>query len=129
MMLNTHGLKLKGNNDADKQFWKTLRSNVHQYFTDNHMSAKGNYYMCIKTTAIYLFYLVPLILFFILPVPGFVAILMAVLMGIGKAGIGMSVMHDGLHGSYSSKKWVNRLAGASMYMIGSNVFNWKIQHN
>jgi linoleoyl-CoA desaturase len=28
--------------------------------------------------------------------------------GIGMAGVGMNVMHDGNHGSYSNKSWVNK---------------------
>jgi linoleoyl-CoA desaturase len=54
---------------------------------------------------------------------------MAVLMGVGMAGIGMCVMHDAVHGSYSRKEWVNKLLSGTMYLLGSNVFNWKIQHN
>ncbi len=57
------------------------------------------------------------------------AMLMAILMGIGMAGIGMCVMHDAVHGSYSKKEWVNKILGGTMYLLGSNVFNWKIQHN
>jgi linoleoyl-CoA desaturase len=34
--------------------------------------------------------------------------------GIGMAGIGMGVMHDAVHGSYSKNKKVNRLMGYSM---------------
>jgi linoleoyl-CoA desaturase len=122
-------IRFKSNNEADKLFWKTLKANVHQYFKDNDISTKGNANMWLKTLVMYLMYLAPFVLFFLFPVNVFVALLLVVLMGIGKAGIGMSVMHDGLHGSYSNKKWVNRIAGASMYLIGSNVFNWKIQHN
>ena len=45
------------------------------------------------------------------------------------AGVGMNVMHDGNHGSYSSKEWVNKLMGGSMYILAGNVYNWKVQHN
>lgn len=58
-----------------------------------------------------------------------VAVIMVILMGIGMAGVGMCVMHDGAHGSYSKKDWINNLAGATMFLLGSSVLNWKIQHN
>jgi linoleoyl-CoA desaturase len=58
-----------------------------------------------------------------------IAVLMAALIGTGMAGIGMCVMHDAVHGSYSHKQWVNKMLGSTMYLLGSNVFNWKIQHN
>jgi linoleoyl-CoA desaturase len=54
---------------------------------------------------------------------------LSIAMGIGMAGIGMSVMHDAVHGSFSKKGWLNKLFGATMYLIGGNTFNWKIQHN
>jgi len=45
------------------------------------------------------------------------------------AGVGMNVMHDGNHGAYSSKKWVNKLMGGSIYILAGNVYNWQVQHN
>lgn len=124
-----HVIKFEGTGVNDKLFWKTLRKNVNQYFKENQLSNKGNVFMHIKTIAMFAFYLVPLALFFIFPISWYVALALVIIMGLGKAGIGMAVMHDGLHGAYSSKKWVNKVAGFSMYLIGSNVFNWKIQHN
>jgi linoleoyl-CoA desaturase len=50
-------------------------------------------------------------------------------MGIGMAGIGMSVMHDAAHGSSTDKKWLNKLLSHTIYMIGGSVFTWNIQHN
>jgi len=54
---------------------------------------------------------------------------MAILMGIGMAGVGMNIMHDGNHGTYSKKKWVNKLMGGSIYILAGNVYNWQVQHN
>ena len=39
-------------------------------------------------------------------------------MGVGMAGIGMNVMHDANHGAYSSKKWINKVLGSSIYISG-----------
>jgi linoleoyl-CoA desaturase len=50
-------------------------------------------------------------------------------MGIGVAGLGMSVMHDGNHGSYSSNKRVNWLMGHILNIMGGSTYNWKLQHN
>lgn len=113
----------------EQEFWKTLRTNVSDYFKVNGISSKSNSDMVVKTIAMLSFYIVPIVMLLLFQVNVWMGIALVVLAGIGKAGIGMSVMHDGLHGSYSAKKWVNRLTGASMYLIGSNVFNWKIQHN
>ncbi len=53
----------------------------------------------------------------------------AVAMGLGTAGVGMAVMHDANHGSFSSVSWINTLFSGSLYLVGGNVLNWKIQHN
>ena len=45
------------------------------------------------------------------------------------AGIGMGVMHDAIHGSYSKNKRINTLLGYSFNLIGANATVWKIQHN
>ena len=38
-------------------------------------------------------------------------------------------MHDAVHHSYSKKLWVNKLFGGTLYLLGANVLNWKVQHN
>ena len=52
-----------------------------------------------------------------------------VLSGLGMAGVGMGVMHDAIHGSYSKSKRMNIIIGYSFNMIGANATVWKIQHN
>ncbi len=52
-----------------------------------------------------------------------------VISGIGMAGVGMGVMHDAIHGSYSRKKKINMRLGYTMNLIGANAAVWRIQHN
>ena len=52
-----------------------------------------------------------------------------ILSGLGMAGIGMGVMHDAIHGSYSKNKKINTLLGYTFNLIGANATIWKIQHN
>ncbi|QDH81653.1 acyl-CoA desaturase [Echinicola soli] len=49
--------------------------------------------------------------------------------GFGMAGVGMGVMHDAIHGSYSKKPLVNKYLGYTMNLIGANSSVWRIQHN
>ena len=58
-----------------------------------------------------------------------VLFLLYILSGLGMAGIGMGVMHDAIHGSYSKNKKINTLLGYSFNLIGANATVWKIQHN
>ncbi|MDX2174161.1 MAG: acyl-CoA desaturase [Bacteroidota bacterium] len=122
-------VKFSNNNKLDKQFVSTLRKNVNDYFKENGISTKANFAMVFKTIVLISLYIVPYILILMVPMSGLVALGLVVLMGIGIAGVGMGVMHDACHGAYSKKHWVNNLLAGSLYLLGSNVLNWKIQHN
>jgi linoleoyl-CoA desaturase len=126
-MLRT--IKFVSSDDQQKRFAVTVRKNVNEYFRLRGISTKGNLAMAFQTIAMLSLYIIPFALVITTPMNGWVAMLMAVISGTGMAGIGMCVMHDAVHGSYSNKEWVNKLFGATMYLLGSNVFNWKIQHN
>ncbi len=122
-------IKFVSNDIQEKNFATAVRKNVNDYFRANGISTKGNLPMLLQTFTMFAIYLVPFALILAFPMPTWVVILMTILMGIGMAGVGMCVMHDAAHGSYSERPWVNKLFGASMYLLGSSVFNWKMQHN
>ncbi len=78
----------------------------------------------------FLLYFLPYVLIVSGVVTGTIALLACtVVMSLGLAGIGLSVMHDANHGAYAKKNWVNILIGYSLNLLGANAFNWKMQHN
>lgn len=112
----------------DEEFAKTLNQRVKDYFKTSKTSRYANATMVIKTVMMYLIFFIPYALLYFVNSP-WVAFGMFLIMGIGMAGLGLSVMHDANHGSYSRKKWVNKLLGYTLNVIGGNATNWKIQHN
>lgn len=112
-----------------RQFSIRLRRNVNEFFEVNAISMKANGAMVLKTIVMISIYVIPFILLLTVSMNPWFSLMLTVLMGIGIAGIGMGVMHDAVHGSYSEKQWVNKWLGGTMYLLGSNVLNWKIQHN
>ena len=85
--------------------------------------------MFTKTLALAICYLGSFALIISLPLPNIFYYGLWIVMGFGLAGIGMSVMHDANHGSYSSNHKLNVLIGYSINLIGGSVYNWKMQHN
>ncbi len=122
-------VKFRRGNNNEQEFAREVRKRVRAYFKDNNLSIYGNFNMYLKTIVMLGIYLAPFIVLLTVTLSPMAALGMAVLMGIGKAGVGMSVMHDGVHRSYSSKAGVNKLIASSMFLLGSSIFNWKIQHN
>lgn len=111
------------------KFFKTLNNRVNNYFKENNISRTGNWKLYLKTATMFAIYLTPYFLILTLNLPLWVLLLFTIIMGVGMAGVGMNVMHDGNHGSYSSKKWVNKLMGSSIYILAGNKYNWEVQHN
>lgn len=122
-------VRFNSEDHVQRQFGAVLRKNVSLYFKENGISTKGDVTMVIKAVMMLSIYIAPFIILLTVPLGIWSALLLVVLMGIGEAGIGMSVMHDAAHGAFSDKKWVNSLFAGTMYLMGSNTFNWKVQHN
>jgi linoleoyl-CoA desaturase len=116
-------------NQKELDFSETLKRRVNAHFRTKNISPKGNFWMYLKAITLLITYISSFLIIILLPLGPGLGSLMAILMGIGEAGIGMSVMHDAAHGAFSKRKWVNSLFASSMFILGSNVFNWKIQHN
>jgi linoleoyl-CoA desaturase len=116
-------------NKKEVEFSETLKIRVNDYFKSKNISQKGNFWMFLKAFILLATYIVSFLIVILFPLGPGLGILMAILMGIGEAGIGMSVMHDAAHGAFSKKKIVNSFFASTMFILGSNVLNWKIQHN
>ncbi len=112
------------------KFFKTLNTRVNDYFKDNNIKKTGDWRLHLKTIVMFTLFFAPyfLILAFT-TMPFWLHLVLSVIMGVGMAGVGMNVMHDGNHGSYSSKVWLNKIMGGSIYILAGNVYNWQVQHN
>jgi len=117
--------------NVDKaKFFRTLNKKVNSYFKENNIKKTGNTKLYIKAIVMFVLFLVPLVILFTVDnLSGWMQALMMVVIGIGMAGVGMNVMHDANHEVFSSKKWVNKLMGSTIYILAGNDYNWKVQHN
>jgi linoleoyl-CoA desaturase len=113
-----------------REFQTTLNKRVNAFFQENGISKHANFAMKFKTVVMFSLYFSPFIMILAGVTTHPLGVLgLYLLMGIGLAGIGLSVMHDACHQAYSSKKWVNELLAYSLNMLGASSFNWKVQHN
>jgi linoleoyl-CoA desaturase len=110
-------------------FFSVLRKRVNDYFEQNNIPKTGDYRMVVKTISMLCIYLGPFIFMLTGVVPLWATFICWMFMGIGMAGVGMSVMHDANHGAYSKSGFINNMVGRTIYLLGGSKFTWKVQHN
>ena len=132
----TTNLSMEGNRQVrysktiGRDFAGTLNKRVRAYFKENNISRYANTEMKIKTVFMVCLLVIPLgfVLSGLIQSVWLVA-LMYFIMGLGTAGIGLSIMHDANHGAYSKKENVNKVLGRLLNLVGGFAPNWQIQHN
>lgn len=112
------------------EFINELRKEVNGYFSQKNISKYGNANLAVKSLFMGSLYVIP----YILMITGIVytlplIILSWITMGFGMAGLGMVLMHDANHGSFSKNPKVNSLLSKSLYFLGGFPPNWQYQHN
>ncbi len=121
--------KIKFNNTKSPGFITELREAVNLYFTDHNLSPYANFAMVMKTIILlgitFGAYALILTNWFSI----WAMCCLAIIFGLGVAGIGFSIQHDANHGAYSKYPMVNKILGLTLNLIGGNAFTWKIQHN
>jgi len=118
------------NKEDRPEFVKELRKRVNNHFKENNISKYANLNMKLKTTFMISLYFIPLAVLLSGTITTFWPMMaMWVLMSFGMSGIGLSIMHDANHGSYSKNKKVNAALGYLVNFLGAYHVNWKIQHN
>src|SRR5690554_2728905 len=107
-------------------FYKTLQKRVRKHFKDTNTSKYGNASMVIKTIVMLSLYFVSFILILTVVDSVWLMFLMWFLMTLGMSGIGMSIMHDANHGSYSKNKFVNNFMGDLISVAGGNQISHEV---
>ncbi len=115
--------------NSNNEFFQSLKSSVDEYFETNQLKKTGNWKLHLKTIILISAAIVLYSSLLFLQIPALPALVMCGLLGFTFASIGFSVMHDGCHGSYSSKPWVNEMMGFTLNLLGSISFFWKQKHN
>ena len=117
--------------NSKREFYTTLRKRVDQYFSAQNIQKTGSPSLYVKTLFMLCLYISPLVLISFYQNMGFwSSLLFGVICGSGMAGIGLCVMHDANHHSFSASKTTNRVVGyLSMIVLGGFALNWRIQHN
>lgn len=128
--LRMENKQIRFTNKNQAEFIKDLREQVKEYFDKNKLSKYGNASIVTKSVLMLSLYLVPFILMLTGTITNLPIYLLSwVLIGLGMAGLGMVLMHDANHMTYSKNHKINKFLSYSLYLLGGFPFTWQHQHN
>ena len=121
--------KYRANGEED-EFHYECKQAAEKYFKENKLDPREHPEMWVKSAAIltgvvlfhYLSFFSANVAFFPL------ACVFAVLHGVCKAEVGVSIQHDANHGAYSNNKKVMHAMQLTLDVVGASSFMWKQQH-
>lgn len=110
-------------------FARDLETSADAYFTTHGKERRDLPRMYLKTIIILLWFVGSWALLVFGAKNGWQGALSAISLGLSIAGVGMSIQHDANHGAYSKHKWINRIFGSTLDVMGVSSFIWRPKHN
>jgi linoleoyl-CoA desaturase len=114
---------------APAGFGDEVKRRVAEYFESRNISPKADLSMVVKTIVLLTVTFGSYALILSNQFTAWQMLGLAIVMGVGVAGIGFGIAHDALHGAYSSRPWVNYILGYSFELMGASGYMWRITHN
>ena len=110
-------------------FSRELRTNVEKYFRESKMSKFATPSLKVKAVILLVSFFGSYAAIMVSGMSVWTLLILCCAMGLAKAGIGMGLMHDANHGSFSKNKTVNKIFGYTADILGVSSSNWINQHN
>src|SRR5262245_36921238 len=117
-------LKFAGGTD----FQAELRRRVEAFFRSTGRRPRDCWQMYLKTATLLVLLAASYVLLVFVAQAWYVALPLAVLLGLATAGVGFNIQHDGGHHAYSDRPWVNKLAALTLDVIGGSSYVWRWKH-
>jgi linoleoyl-CoA desaturase len=112
----------------DTAFQTELRRRVDELFFATRMRKRDCWQMYAKSAIILAAFGVSWWMLVFLAQTLAEGLILAVVLGLSTALIGLDVQHDGGHGAYSEHLWINRIAAGTMGLIGGSSYTWRWKH-
>lgn len=114
---------------ARGDFRKVISRRVEEYFQEYNLKPTGNWRLYVKSAVILTWLVGSYIALVFFADSLLTAVLAAFAVAQGFILVGLNIMHDGNHGSYSASKRVNRIMGFTLDLAGGSNLIWRQKHN
>jgi linoleoyl-CoA desaturase len=109
-------------------FLTELRRRVEDYFARTGEAKTDSWQMYLKSAIILIVLTASYVLLVFFAETWWQAVPLAVLLGVSMALVGFNIQHDGGHGSYSRRWWVNKAAAMTLDLVGASSYLWHWKH-
>eukprot|EP00818_Percolomonas_sp_WS_P001012 CAMPEP_0117437580 /NCGR_PEP_ID=MMETSP0759-20121206/1596_1 /TAXON_ID=63605 /ORGANISM="Percolomonas cosmopolitus, Strain WS" /LENGTH=530 /DNA_ID=CAMNT_0005229215 /DNA_START=29 /DNA_END=1619 /DNA_ORIENTATION=+ len=112
-------------------FYATLKKRVEHHLSKSNKSHRDQPLMYLKaflSLLVYIFLYVLLYFSHTVRESMLLTVMLAIGWGWSTANIGMNIMHDGNHGAFSNRWYLNSLTGYSFDFMGGSSFVWRMIH-
>jgi len=110
-------------------FQRELRQRVDRYFSYTGRRQRDCPQMYLKTALLVCWLAASYTVLLLFAGTWWLAVPLAISLGLSMAAIGFNVQHDGGHRAYSNHKWVNKLMAMSLDLLGGSSYVWARKHN
>ncbi len=110
-------------------FYRELSQRVDRYFQSTGLPRRGSSRMYVKSAIIAVWLTSTYALLLLFAQTWWLALPLAVSLGLAMAAVGFNIQHDGGHHAYSDRPWVNRLMTMSLDILGGSSYVWARKHN
>jgi len=110
-------------------FYGELRRRVDRYFSFTGRRRRDCPQMYVKTALLVGWLAASYLLLLFLAGTWWLALPLAISLGLSMAAIGFNVQHDGGHRAYSDHPWINTLMAFSLDLLGGILYVWARKHN
>jgi linoleoyl-CoA desaturase len=110
-------------------FLSVLRQRVNTYFRSTGRRPRDCLRMYLKTAIVFAWFLASYVLLVLLAGTWWLAVPLVISLGLSMAAVGFNIQHDGGHGAYSDRRWINKLMAMSLDLLGGSSYVWARKHN
>jgi len=115
--------------ETSGEFDREIRERVDRYFDNTGLRRRDCPRMYVKTALVICWFAASYTLLVFSAGPWWLAILLALSLGLSVAGIGFNIQHDGGHHGYSDLRWVNKIMAMTLDLMGGSSYIWARKHN
>ena len=108
---------------------QALEVEVESYFRNRHIQQRDHPWMYAKAAIILAWATLSYVLLVFFSAKFWSASAATLSLGLALAAVAFNIQHDGNHGGFSKIKWINRVAGWSLDLMGASSYFWRNKHN